>query len=59
VALDVSKRLAITGPCRTGWRQGMKAAYEDRYPGGAVEGAVPPSSAARAVDAHPAGRTDP
>jgi nucleoside-diphosphate-sugar epimerase len=50
VALDVSRRLALTGPCRTGWRQGMKAVYEARYPGGAVEGAVPPSSAAHAVE---------
>jgi nucleoside-diphosphate-sugar epimerase len=50
VALDVSRRLALTGPCRTGWRQGMKAAYEIRYPDGAFEGAVPPSSAAHAVD---------
>jgi nucleoside-diphosphate-sugar epimerase len=49
-ALDVSRRLALTGPCRTSWRQGMKAAYELRYPEGAFEGAVPPSSAARAVD---------
>jgi nucleoside-diphosphate-sugar epimerase len=50
VALDVSRRLALTGPCRTSWRQGMKAAYELRYPDGAFEGAVPPSSAAHAVD---------
>ena len=50
VALDVSRRLALTGPCRTGWRQGMKAVYEARYPDGAVEGAVPPSSAAHAVE---------
>jgi nucleoside-diphosphate-sugar epimerase len=54
VALDVSRRLALTGPCRTGWREGMKAVYESRYPDGAVEGAVPPSSAARAL-----GRTTP
>ncbi len=57
VALDVSRRLALTGPCRTGWRQGMKEAYESRYPDGAVEGAVPPTSAARAVEALAAERT--
>jgi nucleoside-diphosphate-sugar epimerase len=58
VALDPSRRLALTGPCRTSWRQGMKAAYELRYPDGAFEGAVPPSSAARAVEALAAERTD-
>jgi nucleoside-diphosphate-sugar epimerase len=50
VALDVSRRLALTGPCRTNWRQGMKAVYESRYPDGAVDGALPPSSAAHAVE---------
>jgi hypothetical protein len=36
----------------------MKAAYELRYPDGAFEGAVPPSSAARAVEALATERAD-
>jgi nucleoside-diphosphate-sugar epimerase len=50
VALEPSRRMALTGPCRTSWRQGMKSVYEVRYPDGAVEGAAPPSTAAHALD---------
>jgi nucleoside-diphosphate-sugar epimerase len=49
VALDVSRRLALTGPCRTDWRQGMRRVFESRYPDGAVEGAVAPTTAAHAL----------
>jgi nucleoside-diphosphate-sugar epimerase len=27
---DVSRRMAITGPCRVGWREGLRRAYEER-----------------------------
>jgi nucleoside-diphosphate-sugar epimerase len=37
-ALDPTKRLAITGPGRVGWKDGMRRMYEARYPGGAVLG---------------------
>jgi hypothetical protein len=30
IALDVSKRLEITGPCRTPWRTGMRAMLDAR-----------------------------
>lgn len=40
VVLDVSKRLAITGPCRVGWRDGMRAMFEHRYPNGVDAGPV-------------------
>jgi nucleoside-diphosphate-sugar epimerase len=33
-AIDVTKRLSITGPCRTGWREGMRLMLEERYPDG-------------------------
>jgi len=36
--LDPTKRRAITGPCRVGWREGMRRTFEARYPDG-VEGA--------------------
>jgi nucleoside-diphosphate-sugar epimerase len=33
-AIDVTKRLSITGPCRTSWREGMRLTLEGRYPDG-------------------------
>ena len=30
--LDNTKRLAITGPCRVGWREGMRSVVAARYP---------------------------
>jgi nucleoside-diphosphate-sugar epimerase len=50
VAVDVTKRMSLTGPCRTGWRQGMRKVFEARYPDGVVEGAAPPAPAARAME---------
>ncbi|GMU78947.1 MAG: hypothetical protein AMXMBFR46_17400 [Acidimicrobiia bacterium] len=35
--LDPTKRRAITGPCRVGWRDGLRRTFEARYPDG-VEG---------------------
>lgn len=32
--LDHGKRLAITGPCRVGWREGMRRLVAERYPDG-------------------------
>jgi nucleoside-diphosphate-sugar epimerase len=37
-SLDPTKRAAITGPCRVGWREGMRRMFEARYPDGAVLG---------------------
>jgi hypothetical protein len=30
VVLDNTKRMAITGPCRVGWREGMRSLAEAR-----------------------------
>lgn len=40
VVLDVTKRRAITGPCRMNWRDGMRAMFEQRYPNGVDAGPV-------------------
>ena len=32
--LDPAKRLAITGPCTVGWREGMRRLVAERYPDG-------------------------
>jgi len=32
--LDHERRLAITGPCRVGWREGMRRLVAERYPDG-------------------------
>jgi len=40
VVLDVTKRRAITGPCRINWRDGMRAMFEARYPNGVDAGPV-------------------
>jgi nucleoside-diphosphate-sugar epimerase len=32
---DTTRRLALTGPCQVGWRQGFTELWEHRYPGGA------------------------
>jgi hypothetical protein len=29
---DIEKRLAITGPCRIGWREGLRALAAQKYP---------------------------
>jgi nucleoside-diphosphate-sugar epimerase len=50
VALDVSRRLALTGPCRTDWRTGMRRVFEHRYPDGVTADSVPPGGAARAME---------
>jgi hypothetical protein len=34
VAVDPTKRITITGPCRVPWRDGMRALVEQRYPDG-------------------------
>jgi len=30
---DNTRRLSITGPCRVGWREGIKQVYQDRTGG--------------------------
>jgi nucleoside-diphosphate-sugar epimerase len=37
-ALDPTRRMAITGPCRVGWREGMRRMLEARYPDGVTPG---------------------
>jgi nucleoside-diphosphate-sugar epimerase len=40
---DVTKRLALTGPCRIGWREGLARTIEELHPGliGTASGARP------------------
>jgi nucleoside-diphosphate-sugar epimerase len=38
VVLDVTRRLAVTGPCSLSWREGMRAMLEARYPDGVTPG---------------------
>jgi nucleoside-diphosphate-sugar epimerase len=45
VVLDVTKRRAITGPCRVNWRDGMRTMFESRYPNGVDAGPVNARSA--------------
>ena len=41
---DVSRRRAITGPCRVGWRQGLRRTCQVRYGSGPMgECAIPVS----------------
>jgi nucleoside-diphosphate-sugar epimerase len=54
VAIDVTRRQAITGPCRVGWREGMRQMVAARYPAGvgpdtpAVGGGAPAMEASEA-----------
>jgi nucleoside-diphosphate-sugar epimerase len=50
VAIDVHKRLAITGPCRTDWRTGMARVFHARYPDGVTADTVPPGGAAHVME---------
>jgi nucleoside-diphosphate-sugar epimerase len=50
VAIDVTKRLPITGPCKTDWRTGMKQVFDNRYPNGVQADTKPPLGAAHALE---------
>lgn len=54
VVVDATKRLALTGPCRVGWREGMRRTFEARYPGGVTAATKPATGAAHAM-----GETEP
>jgi nucleoside-diphosphate-sugar epimerase len=51
-AADVSRRTSITGPCRMGWRDGMRSMFEGRYPDGPDGPRAPGVSAAHALEAY-------
>jgi nucleoside-diphosphate-sugar epimerase len=51
VVLDNAKRLATTGPCRVGWRDGMARMVRERYPDGVAPGRAVASKADRLVAA--------
>ena len=51
-AVDVSKRLSITGPCTTNWPEGMRLMLEGRYPEGPDRPRKPGASAAHALEAY-------
>lgn len=40
VVLDTAKRLALTGPARVHWRDGMARMFENRYPDGVEAGPI-------------------
>jgi len=50
--LDATKRMAITGPCRVSWRDGMKRMLEERYPDGVRAGMPVPGPAADLLSAY-------
>jgi nucleoside-diphosphate-sugar epimerase len=49
VVVDATKRQALTGPCRVGWRDGMRRTFEARYPGGVTNATKPATGAAHAM----------
>jgi nucleoside-diphosphate-sugar epimerase len=40
-ASDNTRRIALVGRCRVGWREGMRRMYEARYPEGRASGVLP------------------
>jgi nucleoside-diphosphate-sugar epimerase len=55
VVLDAVRRRDVTGPCRVGWREGMRRTYEARYPDGVGPDTRARSGAAHAMDESAAG----
>jgi nucleoside-diphosphate-sugar epimerase len=49
VVVDATKRRALTGPCRVGWRDGMRRTFEARYPAGVTATTRPATGAAHAM----------
>jgi nucleoside-diphosphate-sugar epimerase len=50
--LDVTKRRAITGPCRVHWKDGMRRMLEERYPDGVRAGHAVGGQAAELLSAY-------
>jgi nucleoside-diphosphate-sugar epimerase len=51
---DATKRLALTGPCRVSWQEGLRRVYAHRYPGGPDAPSRTAGAAARSMqDADP------
>ncbi len=55
VVLDATRRRELTGPCRVGWREGMRRTFEARYPNGVGPGTRPVAGAAHAMEETQAG----
>ena len=49
IALDVTKRKSITGPCQVSWRDGFREMFEIRYADG-LDGGIPDGPSARLLD---------
>jgi nucleoside-diphosphate-sugar epimerase len=55
---DHTKRASITGPCKVGWRDGMRRMYEARYPNGAQAGSAVAGQASRLLSNYTAAGAD-
>jgi len=51
VVVDTTRRQAITGPCRVGWRDGLRSLVAARYPDGPDAPSSAGGPAARAMAA--------
>jgi hypothetical protein len=52
LVMDSARRRSITGPCRVGWRDGMRRMYEARYPDGVPRASAVPGQASRLLSAY-------
>jgi nucleoside-diphosphate-sugar epimerase len=49
---DATKRKSFTGPCRVGWREGIRRTFAERYPNGVVPGMGVQGQASRLLSAY-------
>jgi nucleoside-diphosphate-sugar epimerase len=49
---DPTKRMSFTGPCKVGWRDGIRRTFEARYPNGIQPGMTLPGSASKLLSAY-------
>ncbi len=49
---DPTKRISLTGPCKVGWRDGIRRTFEARYPDGVVSGMALPGQASKLLSAY-------
>jgi nucleoside-diphosphate-sugar epimerase len=49
---DPTRRMSFTGPCKVGWRDGIRRTFEERYPNGIQPGMALPGSASKLLSAY-------
>ena len=49
---DPTKRLALAGPCKVGWREGFKRTLEQRYPNGVTPGQMIEGQASKLLSSY-------